>query len=300
MRCRRGSGRCSEALLGGCAPPLHAGARGGGGDPAGCVWGDGLAGRLRAARASPSGPAELAARALSKKVSYRPDKPMARSVTPTRGPPKLRRNGTSPSNRSFISTKTRPRRNCGGAGEGRPERAWDSSNPGRSPRQVGLPPETCRQNSSAAAGNASDSGIGLRPPDCSPALVRIPRPPAEVRPGPRELEARRSAYLAAPGRPTCPAQCPPPQSAPRKAALNRLRPTVSGVSAAKWSGPARVCRHPASRPAQMDLAPAERWTCAWEWAWAWACAWMWAKAPAGQRGPGTSSRSGIGQASTRG
>ena len=57
---------------------------------------------------------------------------------------------------------------------------------------------------------------------------------------------------------TCPVECPPPHRAPIAAALNRERPMVKGVRAAKWSGPARVWRQPARRPVPAAVAAEEK------------------------------------------
>lgn len=46
-----------------------------------------------------------------------------------------------------------------------------------------------------------------------------------------------------------PVEWPKPHSAPSREALSWLRPMVRGVSAARWSAPASVCRQPAARPA---------------------------------------------------
>ncbi len=46
-----------------------------------------------------------------------------------------------------------------------------------------------------------------------------------------------------------PVEWPKPHSAPSMEARRWLRPMVSGVSAARWSAPASVCRQPAARPA---------------------------------------------------
>lgn len=51
-----------------------------------------------------------------------------------------------------------------------------------------------------------------------------------------------------------PVECPKPQSAPRADAATLFRPIVNGVSAARWSGPHKVCRNPAANPAHALLA----------------------------------------------